>query len=245
MNYPCGIIKDLLPLYIDDVCTPESKEAIESHLTECKTCQNFYEAMKSTDGFVENEYCSEDDKKMFNSLKHVKSKIDQKIKHVIFCAVAAIAIITGGMYLLFNASIKDIPLEDISVSANVYSLAELIETPPANVPESESVTIYSGEDDQSPKIEVKIPELGQVTLTEDLIEKCKYVSTVFVESEYFLREVKKDIKDHTIYISAFQTSILNNKTGIFNTQMIDLEFQEINKIVYVDKNGTETLLWSK
>jgi len=245
MNYPCGIIKDLLPLYIDDVCTPESKEAIEIHLTECKTCRNFYEAMKSTEGFVGSEYCSENDKKMVNSLKHVKSKINKKIKHVILCAVAAIVIITGGMYLLFNAPIKDVSLEDVSISANVYSLAELIENPPANVPESESVSIFSDENDTSKQIEVKIPELGRLTLTEDVIEKCKCVSTIFVESEYFLREVKKDIKDHTIYISAFRTSILNNKTGIFNTQMIDLEFQEINKIVYVDKNGTETLLWSK
>lgn len=27
MTYPCGIIRDLLPLYIDDVCNEESKQA--------------------------------------------------------------------------------------------------------------------------------------------------------------------------------------------------------------------------
>ena len=46
MKYPCGIIKDLLPLYIDDVCAPESKEAIEAHLSDCAGCKHFYEAMK-------------------------------------------------------------------------------------------------------------------------------------------------------------------------------------------------------
>ena len=244
MNYPCGIIKDLLPLYIDDVCTPESRETIETHLAECKNCNSFYIAMKSPNGFVSVEQNHEEEK-MVNSLKQVKHQISKKIKTIIVCAVAAIAIITGGMYLLLNAPIKNVPLEDVSISANVYSLAELIENESVNVPESEPVTIFSNEDDTSKKIEVKIPELGRLALTEDAIEKCKYASTIFVESEYFLREIKKDVKDHTIYISAFRTSILNNKAGIFSTQMIDLQFQEINKIVYVDKNGTETVLWSK
>ena len=200
--------------------------------------------MKSPNCFVPVEQNNEEEK-MVNSLKQVKHRISKKIKTIVVCAVAAVAIITGGMHLLFNAPIKDVSLKDVSISANVYSLAELIENPPTNVPDSESVSIFSDEDDTSKQIEVKIPELGRLTLTEDVIEKCKCVSTIFVESEYFLREVKKDVKDHTIYISAFRTSILNNKAGIFNTQMIDLEFQEINKIVYVEKNGTETLLWSK
>jgi len=121
----------------------------------------------------------------------------------------------------------------------------LIVNPSASASDSESVTIFFGEEDQSPKMEVKIPELGHVTLTESVIEKCKYVSTVFVESDYFLREIKKDIKDHTMYISGFKTSVLNNKTGIFTTQMVDLEFQEINQIVLIDRDGTETILWSK
>jgi len=245
MKYPCGIIKDLLPLYIDDVCTPESKEAIDIHLTECRNCHSFYEAMKAPNGFVSPEQSLEEDANMINSLKKVKQQISKKIKTIVVCAIAAIAVITGGMYLLFNAPIKNVPLNEIEVSANVYALEDLIISPSTNIPDSESVTIYSNEDDQSPKIGVKIPELGQVTLTEELIEKCQYVSTVFVESEYFLREIKKDIKNHTIYISAFKTSVLNNKTGIFTTQMIDLEFQEINKIVLVDKDGTETVLWSK
>ena len=55
MNYPCEIIRDLLPLYIDEVCNIETKQAVEKHLAECKKCREYYEAMKSTDGFVENK----------------------------------------------------------------------------------------------------------------------------------------------------------------------------------------------
>ena len=55
MTYPCGIIRDLLPLYIDDVCNEESKQAVENHLSECEKCRNYYNSMKSTEGFVAKE----------------------------------------------------------------------------------------------------------------------------------------------------------------------------------------------
>ena len=33
MNYPCGIIKDLLPLYYDGVCSPESSQAVNQNMS--------------------------------------------------------------------------------------------------------------------------------------------------------------------------------------------------------------------
>ena len=45
MKYPCGIIKDLLPLYVDEVCNEESRQVVENHLTECEACRKYYEAM--------------------------------------------------------------------------------------------------------------------------------------------------------------------------------------------------------
>lgn len=35
MKYPCKLIQDLLPLYHEGVCSQESHEAIEQHITEC------------------------------------------------------------------------------------------------------------------------------------------------------------------------------------------------------------------
>lgn len=70
-------------------------------------------------------------------------------------------------------------------------------------------------------------------------------SAISIESDYFLRTVRKETKDNIIYISAIRTTVLNNKAGSFNRRTMTLEFQEIDKIVYVDKNGAETLLWSE
>ena len=41
----CNIIQDLLPLYIDEICSPETKAAVEEHLKTCPVCKKTYEAM--------------------------------------------------------------------------------------------------------------------------------------------------------------------------------------------------------
>ena len=92
---------------------------------------------------------------------------------------------------------------------------------------------------------VKIPELGIATVTRDTIEKNKYASVVSFNSKYFLRTIKCETKDDTIYITAFKTTLLNNKAENYQKTMRNLEFKEINKIVFVEGSGKETVLWSR
>ncbi|MGL6199527.1 MAG: zf-HC2 domain-containing protein [Lachnospiraceae bacterium] len=47
MKIPCEVIKDLLPLYIDDVCSDESRKMIIEHLAECKECKSELAAMQN------------------------------------------------------------------------------------------------------------------------------------------------------------------------------------------------------
>ena len=245
MTYPCGIIRDLLPLYIDDVCNDESKQAVQNHLSECEECRIYYEAMKSTEDFEDKRSDNSEDNKLVNSLKNVKNTINKRIRNIALCAVAAVLVAIVGFNLLFNAAIKNVSLEDITVSANLYSLAELIENPADEVPNSESVTIFSDENDNSEAFQVKIPELGMITLTEDTIEKCQYATVISVGSEYFLRTIESEVKDNTIYITAFKTTLLNSKALDYQKQIYSLELQEINRIVFVESDGTETVLWSR
>ena len=245
MTYPCGIIRDLLPLYIDDVCNEESKQAVENHLSECEKCRNYYKSMKSTEGFVAKENDNSEDMKMANNLKNVKSKINKKIRNIVLGAVAAMVFVIVGVTLLFSVALKEVSPDDVIVSANVYSFEEIIENSASNVPNSESVTIYSDDSDNSQKIEVRIPEIGEITVTEDTIEKNKYVTVFSVSSEYFIRTIKHEIKGDTIYISAFKTTLLNNKAESYQKTMTSLQFSEINRIVYVEDDGKETVLWSK
>ena len=56
-NNRCGIVRDLIPLYIDGVCSEESTEMVRNHIENCKECRDIYESMKdeSIEASVYNE----------------------------------------------------------------------------------------------------------------------------------------------------------------------------------------------
>lgn len=43
----CNVIKDLLPLYAEDMCSPESKELVEEHLRGCEGCTKELEGIRN------------------------------------------------------------------------------------------------------------------------------------------------------------------------------------------------------
>ena len=245
MTYPCGIIRDLLPLYIDDVCNEDSRDAVEKHLAECEKCRNDYEAMKNTGDFVERKKESFKDMKMETSLKNVKTRINKKIRNIILGAIAVVIVFTSGFCLLFETAIKEVNLGEVSVSAKVHSLESQRDISTEEVTDSESVTIFSDEEDNSEIVNVKIPEIGNINLTKNLIEKYGYATVVSFSSEYFLRNIEMETRDNTIYITGFKTTLLGNRAENYQKQTCMLEFQEINKIVFVDDKGMETVLWSR
>lgn len=47
MNLPCETIQDLLPLYHDHVCSPQSRQMVDGHLSSCEKCQGELAALRS------------------------------------------------------------------------------------------------------------------------------------------------------------------------------------------------------
>lgn len=47
MNINCNIIKDLLPSYIDNISSEETKQLVGEHLKECEKCKEYLDNMKS------------------------------------------------------------------------------------------------------------------------------------------------------------------------------------------------------
>lgn len=44
-KFPCGAVRDLLPLYRDNVCSDESRRLVEEHLAECADCKTLLERL--------------------------------------------------------------------------------------------------------------------------------------------------------------------------------------------------------
>jgi hypothetical protein len=57
MKYSCGVVKDILPLYHDGVCSDDSRQLVEEHLAQCDCCQAVL--MKIRDNTIDNQIRTE------------------------------------------------------------------------------------------------------------------------------------------------------------------------------------------
>ena len=51
MMFNCNVVNDLLPLYLEDICSQDSKAAMEAHLQGCAVCREKLVRMKN-DGVI-------------------------------------------------------------------------------------------------------------------------------------------------------------------------------------------------
>jgi len=77
MKNSCEVVKDLLPLYYDDVCSNESGSIVEEHLLECDTCKKYLDSMK--DDFIQNNIVKTTEFKKSDALKRIKKSYLEKM----------------------------------------------------------------------------------------------------------------------------------------------------------------------
>ena len=53
MKKECEIIRDILPLYVDDACSASSREIVDEHLKDCPDCAAYLEQIRDSE--VEGE----------------------------------------------------------------------------------------------------------------------------------------------------------------------------------------------
>ena len=84
----CGIIKDLLPLYIDGVCSSDSIDVIEEHLKECPLCEAEFSNLQNN-----TDIKPEIDKDIDKAVKTANKKIKKGKKKVAITTVSIISVI--------------------------------------------------------------------------------------------------------------------------------------------------------
>lgn len=47
MKISCAMADDIMPLYVDNICSDDSKAALEAHLNECQSCRDKFSRMNS------------------------------------------------------------------------------------------------------------------------------------------------------------------------------------------------------
>lgn len=252
MKYPCEIIRDLLPLYVDDVVSEESRSAVDEHLTECDSCREMRDELRANN-VINDDSCenceNKEEKIMTDSLKKVKLQINRKQRRAIALAVAAVLVVLGGWQVLFNMPLKAVDPADVRITAGSYRLQELPYqlTTGSNDEGDGMVTIsmYDDTDEKTPTYRVEIPAMpdSKLQVTEDMLDAGGYVSVVSVESKCRLANIDWGIDGDVMYIHGFKTTLVGRHTDEFSYRNDSIDFRPVNKVVLLDKDGTQTILW--
>lgn len=78
----CNIVKDLLPNYVDELCSEETKKMVEEHIKDCEQCRGILSLMKGGEydnawvGRSQND--SEEDKKEMEKIEKAEEKCTPK-----------------------------------------------------------------------------------------------------------------------------------------------------------------------
>ncbi len=129
----CEVIKDLLPLYVDDVLSKESCEMCEEHLDACTECKAYCEQLKGADDAVVKKDAADDKKVIQNIRKDIRKK-RRRVALIAVFSVVVLMILAGslGLRLVIRHFAKQVRT-DFNVTVEYFTEYDL------TMPDSEAV----------------------------------------------------------------------------------------------------------
>ncbi|MCR5609708.1 MAG: DUF4825 domain-containing protein [Lachnospiraceae bacterium] len=110
---PCAVVKDILPLYIDELVSDETKQTIGEHLDECAECKELYDEMKP-----EKEEVAEENIKEVDYLKKVRGT-NKKIIAISAVLVVLLAVMAVAVVIM-RKKISAVENRKLDISEFVY-----------------------------------------------------------------------------------------------------------------------------
>ena len=124
MKCSCGIIKDLLPLYVDHVCSDESKELIDQHLLECEKCKAYMDSLRESQAVEAVAYDEEKERRKVKMMLGMKKKIvSRNILVAVFTVLILGVACTSGIHYLKRTTV---PISETKQMEVVYENDDLV-----------------------------------------------------------------------------------------------------------------------
>ena len=105
MKNECSVVRDILPLYLENMVSEETAESVKEHLENCPDCAAEFEAMRSgkTVEKIGEEVQSDLEAEVLRSIKNIRKKFRKKVLRVggIIAAILAAILIAGSLLLHF------------------------------------------------------------------------------------------------------------------------------------------------
>ncbi|HAV90951.1 MAG TPA: hypothetical protein DCW44_06735 [Eubacterium sp.] len=114
----CRIVQDLLPMYIDELCSDESKELVEEHLRTCDDCKRVLESMKEGEEAIASYDVNSTDSDE-QLIKRVSKDINRKTgksRRIAAICIGIMAVVLFGLY----APINRVRSSDLHVGVEVF-----------------------------------------------------------------------------------------------------------------------------
>lgn len=99
MKINCKIVRDLMPSYIDRICSEESNKLIEEHILECNECKEYLDNIRKE---ISTHKIDEKD-----TLKNFYKKIKSKNKMAIFISIVITLLFVILGYIIVNFNKED------------------------------------------------------------------------------------------------------------------------------------------
>lgn len=119
MKLPCELIEDLLPLYHDNVCSAESRELVEEHLSGCERCSG---RLREMDAELNAPSGNCDELKPLREIRSEWIKVKKKslLKGVVITLLSVLIVVGAYKGLtelyIFPISTDKIEISDVSVT---------------------------------------------------------------------------------------------------------------------------------
>ena len=109
MKYECDIVKDLMPLYIDDVLSENSKIFVKDHIDSCESCKKYYEKLSSE---IKIPVSRESRKNDLKPMEYLNASLSRKIIKRVLAVVLVIGFFVGSFIF---ATRYEIPVDSSKV----------------------------------------------------------------------------------------------------------------------------------
>ena len=110
-NITCNVVRDLLPLYVDDVLSDDSRKVVDDHISDCTECRDLY--LKMRNPVVDN------DTERYSDGQEALKKIRRSIikKRIITALITAVCVVTIACSLFYVVVVheKYIPYEEAAL----------------------------------------------------------------------------------------------------------------------------------
>ncbi|MBD5129774.1 MAG: zf-HC2 domain-containing protein [Ruminococcaceae bacterium] len=127
MKYQCGIIRDLMPLYHDNVCSEESRGAVDEHLSECSECAEYYGNLSDSRTEL---VIPEREQQKAASFKAVSRRFRHGREIAVMLAVALAAVVFVGAIIItvaiMSRTMQTVKYEDENITVTKQQNGDLV-----------------------------------------------------------------------------------------------------------------------